>query len=142
MNIGTSHRGTETQRKSEVKEILTVATAPLTAHMVGSAIEVHGGIGPGLLESIFESEMAIELEFTRIKFQRQAPVPTKYRERLIDDHRLDFIVESAVVVEPKGVERFDPIFDLTYFKPTNFRMGHLINFNSCLVRDGIGRFAL
>ena len=64
---------------------------------------------------------------------------------MIGEYRLDLIVEDAVVVELKSVERFDPIFEaqvLTYLKVTGKRIGLLINFNSRLLRDGIKRFVL
>jgi GxxExxY protein len=140
-----SHRGTESQSKTDMEENRNVATDPLTEKIIACAIEVHRRIGPGLLESVYESAMAIELEFAGIKFQRQVIVPIQYRDRLIGEHRVDLIVEHAVVVELKSVERFDPVFEaqiLTYLRLTNLKTGLLINFNSRLVRDGIRRFVL
>jgi GxxExxY protein len=64
---------------------------------------------------------------------------------VIGEYRLDLIVEDAVVVEIKSVERFDRIFEaqvLTYLKVTGKRVGLLMNFNSRLLRDGIKRFVL
>ena len=94
---------------------------------------------------MYESAMAIELEVAGIKFQRQVPISIEYRDRVIGEHRLDLVVETAVVVELKSVERFDPIFPaqlLTYLKLTRLKVGLLINFNSRLLRDGIRRFVL
>ena len=145
MNMELSHRGAESQSKTGVKKVRSVGTDPLTERIIACAIEVHRRIGPGLLESVYESAMAIELEFAGIKFQRQVIVPVQYRDRLIGDHRLDLVVEHAVVVELKSVERFDPVFEaqvLTYLRLTNLKTGLLINFNSRLVRDGIRRFVL
>jgi len=98
-----------------------------------------------LLESLYESAMAIELEIAELKFQRQVIVPIQYRGRAIGEHRLDLVVETAVVVELKSVERFDPVFEaqiLTYLKLTRIRTGLIINFNSRLVHEGIRRFVL
>lgn len=66
-----------------------------------------------------------------------------YKGRTIGEYRLDMVVEDAVVVEIKSVERFDPVFEaqvLTYLKVTGMKVGLLINFNSRLLRDGIKRY--
>ena len=90
----------------------------LTGRIIGCAIEVHRQLGPGLLESIYESALAVELEFAKIHFVRQVAVPIVYRGKAIGEHRVDLIVEKSVVVELKSVERIDPVFEaqvLTYF---------------------------
>ena len=145
MKIEISHRGTETRSKRDQDQVRDMAINKLTERIIGCAIEVHRQLGPGLLECIYESAMAIELEFGGIGFQRQVAVPIRHRERLIGEHRLDLIVENIVIVELKSVERFDPIFEaqlLTYLKLTKIKVGLLINFNSRLLRDGIKRFIL
>jgi GxxExxY protein len=117
----------------------------LTGRIIGCAIEVHRQLGPGLLESIYESALAVELEFAKISVSRQVPVPIQYRGRIIGEHRIDLIVENTVVVELKSVERMDPVFEaqiLTYLRITKLKVGLLINFNSRLVREGIKRFVL
>ena len=117
----------------------------LTEKIIGCAIEVHRQLGPGLLESIYESALGIELEAAGITFQRQVGVPVNYRGKLIGEHRVDLIVENSVVVELKSVDRFDPVFEaqiLTYLRVTNLKVGLLINFNSRLLRDGVKRFVL
>ena len=68
-----------------------------------------------------------------------------YKGRQIAEHRLDLLVEDAVVVEIKSVERLDPVFEaqvLTYLRITGKKLGSLINFNSRLVTRGIKRFVL
>jgi GxxExxY protein len=85
-------------------------TDKLTERIIGAAIEVHRQLGPGLLESIYESALSIELECAQLAFQRQVTVPIQYRGRPIGEHPLDFIVQNAVVVELKSVERMDPVF--------------------------------
>ena len=120
-------------------------TDKLTERIIGAAIEVHRQLGPGLLESIYESALSIELECAQLAFQRQVTVPIQYRGRPIGEHRLDFIVQNAVVVELKSVERMDPVFEaqiLTYLRITNLRVGLLVNFNSRLLRDAIKRYIL
>ena len=117
----------------------------LTERIIGCAIEVHRQLGPGLLESIYESALCVELEFEKIQFQRQVALPIEYQGRPLGEHRLDLIVEEKVVVELKSVERFDPVFEaqlLTYLKLAKLRVGLLIKFNSRLLPDGVKRFVL
>jgi GxxExxY protein len=126
-------------------ETVPVENDRLTERIIGCAIEVHRHLGPGLLESIYESALAVELEFQKISFRRQVIVPIEYRCRLIGEHRLDLIVEDDVVLELKSVERFDPVFEaqlLTYLRLRRIKTGLLINFNSRLLRDGIKRLVL
>lgn len=118
---------------------------PLTEKIIGSAIEVHRHLGPGLLESTYEAALCVELELAGLKFQRQAVFPISYKNRRIGEYRVDLIVENAVILEIKSVERHEPIFEaqlLTYLKITSLRRGLLINFNSRLLKDGIKRFVL
>jgi GxxExxY protein len=138
-----SHGATELA-KSTVGEDATVQN-DLTGRIIGCAIEVHRRLGPGLLESIYESALAVEFAFAKISFERQVPIPIHYRGMLIGEHRLDVIVEKIVVLELKSVERFDPVFEaqlLTYLRITNLHVGLLINFNSRLLHEGIKRFVL
>jgi GxxExxY protein len=120
-------------------------TDQLTQRIIGCAIEVHQVLGPGLLESIYESAMAIELDFQKIGFRQQVIAPIQYRGRLLGEHRIDLIVENTVVVELKSVERFDRVFEaqiLTYLRLTNLKTGLLINFNSRMLHEGVKRFVL
>src|SRR5260370_33895574 len=90
----------------------------------------------------YESAMAVELAFQKIGFRQQVIVPIQYRGRLIGEHRIDLIVENAVVVELKSVERFDRVFEaqiLTYLRLTNLKTGLLINFNSRMLHEGVRR---
>jgi len=117
----------------------------LTERIIGCAIEVHRQLGPGLLESIYESALCVELEWEKLRFQRQVALPVEYRGRPLGEHRLDLIVEEMVVVELKSVERFEPVFEaqlLTHLRLAKLRVGLLINFNSRLLRDGVKRYVL
>ena len=118
---------------------------PLTEKIICCAIEVHKVLGPGLLEASYEAALAIEFEAVKLNFQRQPIVPVNYKGRLVGEHSLDFLVENAVVVELKRVERFDPIFEaqvLAYLRVTGKDRGLLINFNSRLLKDGLKRYRL
>jgi GxxExxY protein len=115
----------------------------LTEKIIGCAIEVHRQLSPGLLESTYEAALAIELESEGLLFERQAIFPVIYKGRKIGDYRLDLLVEKAVVVEIKSVERFDRVFEaqiLTYLRVTGAQVGLLVNFNSRLLHEGINRF--
>ena len=118
---------------------------PLTKKIIGCAIEVHRQLGAGLLESIYEAALAAEFELQGVAFQRQVELPVRYKGKLIGIYRLDLLVEDAVMVEVKSVERHDPIFEaqlLTYLRLTGKKVGLLINFNSKLLKDGVQRFVL
>jgi GxxExxY protein len=118
---------------------------PLTEKIIGCAIEVHRTLGPGLLESTYESALGVEFEINGIQFQRQVICPVSYKGRIVGDYRLDLLVENSVIVEIKSVERHDPIFEaqlLTYLKITGHKRGLLLNFNTRLLKEGIKRFVL
>ena len=118
---------------------------PVTEKIIGCAIEVHRVLGPGLLEASYEAALAIEFTAAKIAFQRQLVMPVFYKGQPIGEHRLDFLVEDAVVVELKSIERFDPIFEaqvLTYLRLSGKQRGLLINFHSRLLKDGVKRFVL
>lgn len=117
----------------------------LTERIIGLAIEVHRNLGPGLLESTYEAALCIELEAAGLRFRQQVAYPVIYKGRTIGEYRLDLLVEDAVVVEIKSVERYDPVFAaqvLTYLRVTGAKVGLLINFNSRLLKDGVKRFIL
>ena len=121
------------------------ALNPITERIIGCAIEVHRHLGAGLLEAIYESAMCIELHENQLSYVRQPMFAVTYKGRRIGEHRADLIVENAVIVELKSVDRFDRIFDaqlLTYLRCTGLRVGLLINFNSRLLKMGIRRLVL
>ena len=117
----------------------------ITERILGCAIEVHRTLGPGLLEGTYEAALCVEMEAAGLRFARQLPVPVVYKGKPIGEHRLDLLVEDAVVVEVKAVTKIDPVFEaqvLTYLKVTGKRVGLLINFHSRLLAHGVKRFVL
>ena len=114
--------------------------------IIGGAIEVHRGLGPGLLESAYEECLCYELSKRGIAFERQVSVPVRYKEVKLDaGFRIDVWVERKVVVEVKAVEKLLPIHEaqvLTYLKLSDCRLGLLLNFNVEVLRDGIKRLVL
>ena len=118
---------------------------PLTEKIIGCAIEVHRTLGPGLLESTYESALCVELAIAGLNFQRQLVVPVAYKNQPVGEYRLDLVVEKSVILELKSVDRFDSIFEaqlLAYMKITGLKRGLLLNFNSRLLKDGIKRLVL
>jgi len=133
--------GTEPQRLSFMNDGQHVT---LTRKIVGCGIEVHKHLGPGLLESVYESALCIELDARGLPFKRQLGVPLFYKGHLLSEHRPDLIVDNAAVLEIKSVTRIDPIHVaqmLTYLRVTKLRVGLVLNFNSVVLKDGIQRVA-
>lgn len=115
----------------------------ITEQIIGSAIEVHRALGPGLLESAYEECLGHEMTLRGISFERQRPLPVVYKGAQLDcGYRLDFLVERSIVVELKAVETLQPIHEaqmLTYLKLGGWSVGLLINFNVPVLRRGIKR---
>ena len=118
---------------------------PLAERIIGCAIEVHKALGPGLLESIYETALCIELGDAGLPYTRQVPVPAFYKGQLLGARRVDVIVDDRVLLEIKSVERHNPVFEaqlLTNMRLTGKRLGLLLNFNTRLMKDGIMRRVL
>ena len=128
------HRGTEDTEGS---------SSSRTHDILGAAIEVHRHLGPGLLESAYQTCLCRELLIRGIGFQQQVPLPIQYRGLDLDcGYRLDLVVDDSVIVEVKAVRKVLPIHRaqvLTYLKLTNCRLGLLINFNVEVLRSGLYR---
>ena len=117
----------------------------ITEKIIGCCVEVHKQLGPGLLESIYESALCIEFDEKNLKYERQKILPVKYKTKNIGEFRVDIVVENQIVLELKSVERHDPIFEaqlLGYLKLGGYKLGLLINFNTRLLKDGIKRYIL
>ena len=115
----------------------------LTEKIIGCAIEVHRRLGPGLLESVYQECLIIELQEHQLKFEADRSVWMEYRgRRLKSALRLDLVVENCVVVELKAVERLHPVHSaqvITYLKLTGCPAGLLMNFNETTLRAGLKR---
>jgi GxxExxY protein len=118
----------------------------LTKQIIGGAIEVHRHLGPGLLESTYETCLAYELQQLGLSFERQKALPLVYKEiRLDQGYRIDLLVEQKVVVEIKVVERIASVHEaqvLSYLKLSGCRIGLLLNFNVKLLKNGIRRLII
>jgi GxxExxY protein len=119
--------------------------ADVTEQIIGCAIEVHRQLGPGLLESTYESALCLELADASLAFKRQIGLPLFYKGTLIGEYRPDLVVTEAVIVEIKSVQRLEAIHMaqmLTYLRAMELRVGLILNFNSVVLRQGIRRVTL
>jgi GxxExxY protein len=116
---------------------------PLTHRIIGAAIEVHRLLGPGLLESTYEECLCLELTLLGIPFERQVPLPIVYKSMtLLRAYKPDLLVDHAVIVELKTVEKILPVHEaqmLTYLRLSGLERGLLLNFNSVPLKAGIRR---
>ena len=116
----------------------------LSFQIIKAAIAVHKELGPGLLESVYQSCMIIELRNMGMKVESEVPLLISYRGQKINEagFRIDLLVENTIVVELKSVEKVQPVHKkqvLTYLRLANKPLGLLINFNEVLLKDGISR---
>src|SRR5260221_3536147 len=122
---------------------LSEGTETVGKSIVDCAFKVHKALGPGLLESVYETCLAHELTKRGHVLQRQMAVPIIYEGlRLEADLRLDLVVDNEGIIEIKAVERDAPIFLaqlMSYLKLSNRHLGVLINFNVPVIKDGIKR---
>jgi len=111
--------------------------------LVESAIAVHKGLGPGLLETVYEIVLARELRDRGLTVERQVSVPIDYRGIQFDEgFRADIVIEGKVIVELKSVEQITASHKKqlqTYLRLTGCKLGYLLNFGQALMRDGIKR---
>ena len=113
--------------------------------ILGAALAVHKALGPGLLESVYETCLAHELSKAGLPVKRQLSVPLVYEGIEIETaYRLDLLVSDLVVIEVKALEAVAPLHRaqlLSYLRLGGYRLGYVLNFNVPLMRDGIHRIA-
>ena len=114
--------------------------------VIGACIEVHRHLGPGLLESAYEHCLVYELGLLGLRYDRQRPVPLRYKGVELDcGYRLDLVVEDALIVEIKCVDRLLPIHQaqlITYLRLTKLDAGLLVNFREAALKNGLKRLVL
>jgi GxxExxY protein len=115
----------------------------IAREVVDAAFRVHSRLGPGLLESVYDSVLAYEIGRRGLSVIRQKPIPLVYDDVRMDTaFRADLIVEDKVIFEVKSVEGIDAVHRkqlLTYLRMADKRLGLLINFQMVLIKDGITR---
>jgi GxxExxY protein len=139
----------EPQRREDTKKEfvpIPLELERIATEVVDSAFKVHSTLGPGLLESVYETCLTHELRKRGLKVQNQVTLPIIYDGvRLEAGLRIDLLVENQLVVEIKAVEAMAPVFEaqlLTYLKLTRNRLGLLVNFNVPRIKEGIKRVIL
>ncbi|WP_116125919.1 GxxExxY protein [Lewinella sp. IMCC34183] len=116
----------------------------ITYAIIGASYKVHAALGPGLLESVYETCLLHECREEGLKAKTQVEVPVVYNGLIMPvAYRMDLLVEEKVVVEIKSVESLRPLHQaqvLTYLRTAQLPVGLLINFNTTNLREGIKRF--
>jgi len=124
---------------------------PLDVERIGkavldSAFKVHTVLGPGLLESVYETSLTHVLRKNNLLVETQVTQPIMFDgERLDSGLRLDMLVQKCVIVELKAVETMNPLYEaqlMTYLRLSGIRLGFLINFNVAHLKDGIKRMVV
>jgi GxxExxY protein len=116
----------------------------ISFNIISAAIKMHETLGPGLLESVYQKCVEIELKKRGLQVESEVDLPVIYEGEKITDlgFRIDMLVESAVIVELKSVEEVKPVHKkqlLTYLRRAKKDLGLLINFNEVLLKKGIVR---
>jgi GxxExxY protein len=114
--------------------------------VLDAATNVHRVLGPGLLESVYEMALMMELAEARIPAERQVEIPVIYRGRDLGvGFRADIIVANCLLLELKSVDRITPVHlaqTITYQKILRFKRGYILNFNTKLLKEGIKRVSI
>jgi GxxExxY protein len=109
----------------------TLRDSKITNEIIAAAIRVHRELGPGFLESIYEEALAVGFALSGVQFIRQHPIPLFYRDHQIGEHRLDFLIETKIIVELKAISQLEDIhfaIGRSYLKAMNLQDGLLFNF--------------
>jgi GxxExxY protein len=115
----------------------------LSNRVIGLMLEVHRELGPGLLESAYQTCVAHELKLAGIPFEKEVPLPVRYKGLALDcAYRMDLVADRSLVIEIKSVDSLLPIHEaqlLTYLRLAGIKTGLLVNFNVPLLRQGLKR---
>jgi GxxExxY protein len=118
-------------------------TNQISEKTIGAAIEVHRRLGPGLLESSYHACLCRELELREILYCSEVVLPLEYKGlRIAKGYVIDLLIEDALIVEVKSVEKLLPVHTaqlMTYMRLRRARSGLLINFNVHTLFRGIKR---
>ena len=114
--------------------------------VIGACIEVHRELGPGQVESAYEQCLAYEFGLCGLRFEQQLPLQARYKGIALEhSYRVDFLVESALVVEVKAIDRLLPVHEaqvITYLRLLGVETGLLVNFHSDTIKRGLRRLTL
>ena len=136
--MNSSLRGSAPPRETQKRD-----PNEITGIIIDAALKVHTGLGPGLLESVYEMVLAKELERRGLLVERQKPISIEFDGMHFQDaFRADLLVEGTVVVELKSVEKIAPVHGkqlLTYLRLMNLPLGLLLNFGAATLKEGLQR---
>ena len=121
---------------------LPTALNQISHQIIGCAIEVHKELGPGLLESVYEAAMCVELEHAGISYTQQATIAADYKGTPLPPQRLDLLIEGELILELKAVRAVDDLHLaqlVSYLRLTNKPLGLLINFHAPTIQKGTYR---
>jgi len=117
---------------------------PLTAAVIGAAIEVHRNLGQGLLESAYERCLEHELKLRGLRVRRQVPMPIAYKDLQLEKaYVIDLLAEERLIVELKAIDRTHDVHEaqiLTYLRFSGMETGLLLNFNVPMMKLGVRRY--
>ncbi|MEK8022133.1 MAG: GxxExxY protein [Candidatus Parabeggiatoa sp.] len=115
----------------------------ISGTIIDTAYHIHKELGPGLLESVYQTVLAYELQKRGLHLEKEKPIPVRYEEVVLEQgFRADLIVENLVIVELKSVEKVAPVHKkqlLTYLRMAEKPLGLLLNFGAGLMKEGIFR---
>jgi GxxExxY protein len=138
-----NHQGHQEVTKEAPRKSLDAVTESLAETIVDAAIEVHRVLGPGLLESVYQTCLMHTLRKRGLKVQAQVELPIRFEELVLDSGlRLGLLVEDRIILELKSVEALQPVHFsqlLSYLRLSGRRLGFLINFNVPKLVDGLHR---
>ena len=113
--------------------------------VVDACFRIHAALGPGYVERTYGSALALELRERGIPFRREERILVQYREHVVGEHVLDFLVRDHLIVELKAVDRLAPVYHaqvISYLRATRIELGLLINFNAPAFREAVRRVVL
>ena len=135
-----------TRSPKKVFEPISPDVEKIGKAVLDAAFKVHTALGPGLLESVYETTVAYEIRKGGLLVETQVAMPIIYdNTKLESGLRLDMLVEKCVIVELKSVEKMNPVYEaqlMTYLRLSKIRLGFLINFNVAHLKDGIKRMVV
>jgi GxxExxY protein len=114
--------------------------------VLNAAYKVHTTLGPGLLESVYQTSLKHVIEKSGVNVKTDVKLPIIFDGAKLDSGlQLDMLVEKCVIVELKSVERMNVLYEkqlITYLRLSRLRLGFLINFNVSYLKDGIKRLVI
>ena len=135
-----------TRSPKKVFEPISPDVEKIGKAVLDAAFKVHTALGPGLLESVYETTVAYEIRKGGLLVETQVAMPIIYdNTKLESGLRLDMLVEKCVIVELKSVEKMNPVYEaqlMNYLRLSKVRLGFLINFNVAHLKDGIKRMVV